>query len=132
MLTIGGWFMFGAIGLLILFVAVVLFRVANRPYQKALIPIVAVTIIALVFIIEFWYFNYTASGIRKMTDQKSNLQNGIERTVNVYTANGDLMASYTGKIDIEDSEGGYVKFDYKGKRYIYYNCFVETIAEIGQ
>ena len=27
-------------------------------------------------------------------------------------------------------EGGYVKFDYNGNRYIYYNCFVESIADI--
>ncbi len=32
-------------------------------------------------------------------------------------------------IDIETNDGGYVKFDFDGKRYIYYNCFVETIAE---
>lgn len=34
------------------------------------------------------------------------------------------------KIDIETNDGGYVKFDYKGKRYMYYNCFVESIADI--
>lgn len=28
-----------------------------------------------------------------------------------------------------DLNGGYVKFDYDGKRYVYYNCFVETIAD---
>ena len=35
-----------------------------------------------------------------------------------------------GKIDIDSNEGGYVKFDYDGKRYIYYNCFVESVADI--
>lgn len=29
-----------------------------------------------------------------------------------------------------DVNGGYVKFDFNGKRYIYYNCFVESIADI--
>lgn len=77
-----------------------------------------------------WYYTSTASGIRAITDQKAELQNGLERTVNIYTANGDLIATYTGKIDLEDNDGGYVLFEYEGKRYTYYNCFVESIAEI--
>jgi hypothetical protein len=43
--------------------------------------------------------------------------------------NGKIIASYEGRIDIETNDGGYVKFDYDGKRYVYYNCFVETIAD---
>ena len=72
----------------------------------------------------------TESWDRAVVDAKSNWTGGLNRTVTVYTANGDVIAQYTGKIDIETSEGGYVKFDLNGKRYIYYNCFVETIAEI--
>ena len=66
---------------------------------------------------------------RWATDLKSDFQNGLDRVINVYTADGDLLAHYEGKIDIEATGGGYVKFDFNGKRYIYYNCFVETIAE---
>lgn len=72
----------------------------------------------------------TASCQRQLTDIKSNFTGGLERTINVYTANGDLIATYSGKIDLDSNEGGYVKFDYNGKRYIYYNCFVESIADI--
>ena len=71
-----------------------------------------------------------ASCERGWVDIKSDFGGGLDRTINVYTANGDLIAQYTGKIDLEMTEGGYVKFDYKGKRYIYYNCFVESIADI--
>ena len=53
----------------------------------------------------------------------------MQRTIKVYTADGKLLAEYEGKIDIEESDN-YVKFDYDGKRYIYYNCFVESIADI--
>ena len=67
---------------------------------------------------------------RAVVDMQSDFGGGLNRTINVYTANGDLLATYTGKIDIEETEGGYVKFDFDGKRYIYYNCFVETIADI--
>ena len=57
------------------------------------------------------------------------LNGGLNRIINVYTADGKIIASYEGRIDIETNDGGYVKFDYDGKRYVYYNCFVETIAD---
>lgn len=71
-----------------------------------------------------------ASCERGWVDFKSDVGGGLDRTINVYTANGDLIATYEGKIDLEATSSGEVKFDYKGKRYIYYNCFVETIADI--
>lgn len=71
-----------------------------------------------------------ASWNRMVTDVKSDFAVGMQRTIKVYTANGDLLAEYEGKIDLSSNEGGYVKFDYDGKRYIYYNCFVESIADI--
>ena len=72
----------------------------------------------------------TGSFERAVVDAKSNLSGGLNRTVTVYTADGDVIATYQGKIDIDTNDGGYVKFDYDGKRYIYYNCFVESIADI--
>lgn len=72
----------------------------------------------------------TSSFERTVVDVKSNLSGGLNRTVTVYTADGDVIATYQGKIDIDTNDGGYVKFDYDGKRYIYYNCFVESIADI--
>ena len=71
-----------------------------------------------------------ASWNRGVQDIKGDLVGGINRTIIVYTANGDVLAKYKGKIDIEANQGGYIKFDYKGKRYIYYNCFVESIGEL--
>ena len=67
---------------------------------------------------------------RGINDLKSDFSGGLERTVKVYTADGKVLAEYKGKFDIADAEGGYVKFDFNGKRYIYYNCFVESIAEL--
>ena len=67
---------------------------------------------------------------RTMVDIKSDFGGGLNRVINIYTANGDLMAQYNGKIDLQMTEGGYVKFDFEGKRYIYYNCFVESIGDI--
>lgn len=67
---------------------------------------------------------------RAVVDIKGDVSGGLQRTITVYTADGKEMATYEGKIDIETTSGGYVKFDFEGKRYIYYNCFVETIADI--
>lgn len=75
-------------------------------------------------------FTGCSSLSRTFVDIKSDITGGLDRTITVYTANGDIIAQYTGKIDIETNDGGYLKFDYNGKRYIYYNCFVESIANI--
>ena len=98
---------------------------------KIISVVVAILLILGLFFGMRWYFQNTASGQRALTDQKSDLNNGLERTVTIYTADGEIIAQYTGKIDIEGNDGGYVLFDYEGKRYTYYNCFVESIAEIG-
>lgn len=71
-----------------------------------------------------------ASWDRAVTNFKSDMNGGLQRTITVYTADGKELATYTGKIDIDTNGGGYVKFDFNGKRYLYYNCFVESIADI--
>lgn len=91
--------------------------------MKKKICILIITVISIISLTG------CASLDRFVTDIKSDVGDGLNRTITVYTANGDIIAEYEGKIDIEESEGGYVKFDLNGKRYIYYNCFVETIAD---
>ena len=54
---------------------------------------------------------------------------GLERTVNILNINGDVIRSYNGRIDLEDTAGRKIKFDLDGKRYIYYNCIVEAIEQ---
>lgn len=133
-MTIGGWIGFIVI---VLFVGglggwiAYLFFDSEYTIWGIVTIIIALAIIVGSFLGLRWYFNNTASGQRALVDQKSDFNNGVERVVNVYTANGDLIAQYSGHIDIDTNDGGYVKFDFEGKRYIYYNCFVETIAEIG-
>lgn len=130
-MTIGGWFGFGFFAVLILCVGIIgAYLIENIP-GKIISVVAAILLILGLFFGMRWYFQNTASGQRALTDQKSNLDNGLERTVTIYTADGEIIAQYTGKIDIEGNDGGYVLFDYEGKRYTYYNCFVESIAEIG-
>lgn len=58
----------------------------------------------------------------------SSEMNGLNRVVNVYSYNGELIATYEGKIDLEENENK-VLFDLDGKRYVYYNAFVEVIEK---
>lgn len=129
-MTIGGWIIFALLALCV--VSGVAFTMAcwESTPGRVLTVIVGIVIIVAILLGMFWWFNNTASGQRALTDQKSEFANGLERVVRVYTANGDIIAEYEGIIDIEGNDGGYVLFDYQGKRYTYYNCFVESIAEI--
>ena len=129
-MTIGGWVGFIFICLLIggATIAVAAFN-SDRAYVGMIAAVVAILMCIGAFCGFKWYYTSTASGIRALTDERSELRNGLERTITVYTANGDKIAEYKGKIDLEMDQD-YIKFDWNGRRYIYYNCFVETIAEI--
>lgn len=129
-MTIAGWVLFAFLVFFIVAVAMGAIMTFDSVATKIISAVVGVMLIFALLFGMLWYFNNTASGQRALLDQKSNFNNGIERTVTVYTANGDVIAQYTGKIDIDTNDGGYVKFDFEGNRYIYYNCFIETIAEI--
>ncbi len=129
-MTIGGW-----VVCILIFLGIcsawLFFSVEiDNKIVKIISTVVALTLAAGVFFGGFWYFRNTAAGQRAMTDQKSNFDNGLDRTITIYTADGEIIAQYTGKIDIKGNDGGYVLFDYEGKRYTYYNCFVESIANI--
>ena len=128
-MTISGWVLFGFI-VVMAFAIVFVISLDSSKSGKAISFIIAgfISLIALGGML--WYFNCTADGQRQIVDQRSNLSNGLDRVVTVYTADGDVIAQYEGQIDIEANDGGYIKFDFEGKRYMYYNCFVESIADI--
>ncbi|GIP32480.1 hypothetical protein [Paenibacillus sp. J2TS4] len=87
---------------------------------------IAVIILSLIIGSIVWYFN-TASGQRAIKSMKSNNSGGLERTVKVYSNNGELIEEYEGKIDIQDTEyGNKILFDLDGKRVVIYNATVIT------
>lgn len=128
-MTIAGLILLGIIVAIVFAVAFIISLDFSKS-GKAISFIIAgfISLIALGGML--WYFNCTADGQRQIVDQRSNLSNGLDRIVTVYTADGDVIAQYEGQIDIEANDGGYIKFDFEGKRYMYYNCFVESIADI--
>ena len=130
-MTIGGWLIFAVIAGCLILGAIGGAVLCENIAARIIVPIVCVLATIGFLIGMLWYFGNTASGQRAMTDQKSELANGLDRVIRIYTADGNIIAEYEGIIDIEGNDSGYVLFDYQGKRYTYYNCFVESIAEIG-
>ena len=50
---------------------------------------------------------------------------GLDRTLRVYSHDGDLLSEYSGTFDIlVDKNGSKVKFDLDGKRTMIYNAIV--------
>lgn len=61
-----------------------------------------------------------ASCERCAKDCSSEMNNGIYREINIYTYDGELIAHYEGKMDIETGNDDYIIFHIDSKRYIYY------------
>ena len=62
---------------------------------------------------------------RSVKTFKSEYAGGLERRVEVYSATGELLKTFEGKLDIESNEyGNKVLFDMDGKRTIIYNATV--------
>lgn len=68
---------------------------------------------------------------RYCKDFNSYYNGGLHRTVKVYDIDGDLVAEYTGKFDIETDHSTYILWDDEmGKRHIiYFSTFNVIIDE---
>lgn len=137
-MTIKGWAIFGIVTACVIVFTAVAFLFVNenmarskkRIFTSLGVVLVAGSLIIGAFAGLHWYYTETAEGRRAVIDQQSNINNGLERTINILNADGEGIRTYTGVIDIEGNDGGYVVFDYNGRRYTYYNCYLESIADI--
>ena len=100
-------------------------------WLKKLTKILAVIIVILLVIIAVGAFIFfsRSSTQRKLKDIESEYSGGLDRHINIYSMDGDKLAEYDGRIDIAERDSGVVKFQLKGKRYIYYNAIVEVIEK---
>ena len=90
----------------------------NKRFVGIVVGIVAVFLVITVILNK-------ASVQRTLKSINSEYSGGLDRTVTVYDYSGNELTSYTGKIDVEESEtGGKVKFDLDGKRTIIYGGIV--------
>ena len=86
---------------------------------------IGVTLAGLLIIIGswaigIWYYNGTESGKRALKTQESNFNGGIKRRVTVYDVEGDKIAEYEGKFDIEYDDDRILFDDEQGLRHIIY------------
>ena len=56
----------------------------------------------------------------------SDIAGGLYRIANVYSSDRKLIATYEGKIDIDNNTNGSIMFDLNGKWCVYYNAIVEV------
>lgn len=90
--------------------------------------IIKIVVFALL-IVSLFAFCGCASCSRDLKSCSSDINGGLYRTINVYSLDGELIATYEGKIDIDNNANGSVMFDLDGKRYVYYNAIVEIIEK---
>lgn len=86
-------------------------------------------VIGLLIIGGCLFYANTEAGKRAYKDQQSSLT-GISRTVTVYDINGDVIATYSGKFDVETDNSSYILFDDEnGKRHIIYYSTATIIID---
>lgn len=93
---------------------------------------IAITSIVVAFGLcglTFWQLYYTESGKRAQKTFHSEVGGGLYRVVKVYDMQGEQIAEYKGKFDLEERQTDGVtkiKFDNGGKRHIIY-CSTGTV-----
>ena len=92
--------------------------------------IIAKILIVFVLCVMFLLGAGCASCERGLKSCNSELNGGLHRTLNAYSLDGQLLATYEGKIDIDDNaNNNSIMFELDGKRYVYYNAIVEVIEK---
>lgn len=90
-----------------------------------------IVLLVLILCILTTLCSCTESCSRTCKDIGSNYNGGLYRVVKVYDINGNLVAEYEGKFDIETDNERYILWDDElGKRHIvYYTTFNVIIDE---
>lgn len=119
-MTVGGWIGFVCLTLAILFVGFVISMLAESNKITAVSMAISVLFVIFLLIGMLFYYNKTEAGKRAFKSQESNFNNGIERTVEVYDATGNLLKTYNGKFDIDYDDNRIIFDDENGKRHVIY------------
>ena len=100
----------------------------SRITSKIFAAVVAAITIVGLWLGSNYYYTSTATGLRKSRDYKSNISLGVDRTVSVMEDDGNVIYTYSGKIDIETDNDNYILFDdEEGKRHIIYKGATQMI-----
>lgn len=122
-MTVGGIVLciLGTIVVLII-AGLIAYSLMDNDYKIGALGVVAVgmALIAGIWVFGNWWYTSTEEGKRALKTQDSNFNGGITREVMVYDMDGDLLAEYRGKFDIEYSDERIMFDDENGQRHIIY------------
>lgn len=116
-MTIGAWIGFGFCAIMIICVAVAIVVDAENNITTLITVLVAVALCIACYGGIHWYMTNSANGQRAYKSQQSRLDGGLERTVTVYSYDGDVIGEWSGKFDVTDNDQE-TFFDIDGKRVI--------------
>jgi hypothetical protein len=122
--SVGDIIILAVIGLVALSFAFVYCLGSDNPVLvKIVVLIIEIVLVCGIVFGCAAYNTKTESGKRHLKSASSEYKGGLDRTVTVYDINGEEIAKYTGKFDVEENaqEGVVkIKFDCDGKRHIIY------------
>ena len=128
-MTLFGILTLAALILLIIYITVILIKAAPSTKFKVSRAFVAFLLIGLLIGGFYSFYHHTATGQEILHEYTSRLDDNTAYIVNVYSNSGDILANYNGNIKIDIYGDNYLKFQYNGRDYIYYNCDIEIISE---
>lgn len=122
-MTVGGIVLciLGTVVVLVI-ASLIAYSLMDNDYKIGALGVVAVgmALIAGIWVFGNWWYTSTEEGKRALKTQDSNFNGGITREVMVYDMDGDLLAEYRGKFDIEYSDERIMFDDENGQRHIIY------------
>ncbi|KRM06989.1 hypothetical protein FC89_GL000298 [Liquorilactobacillus ghanensis DSM 18630] len=70
--------------------------------KKTVITIGVIVVVGLMSLgwCSYWFLSHTATGIRTVKNFQSETNNGIERDITVYNADGKAIMHFKGKFDV--------------------------------
>lgn len=132
-MTVGGWIVFIVFAVAIIASGLGLAATIDKKSITICITAIAAILVIALFFGMRWYYNNTESGKRAIKSQESNFNAGIERRVEVYDMEGDLIKEYEGKFDVTYDDDRILFDDENGKRHvIYYSTGTVVIDELGE
>lgn len=132
-MTIGGYILLTILTLLIISIVIFIGPLIDTKEKIITSTIIVLVVCVAMWGIGFWYYNNTESGKRAFKTQESNLSGGIERKVTVYDVEGDAIAEYQGKFDVEYDDDRILFDDENGCRHIIYyptgNVIIDEVSK---
>lgn len=116
-MTIAGWVFFGFLAFMVIIGAAWIWTDVDTTSGKVLTGLIAALLIFGMLAGFRLYFKNSASGQRALKTQESNFGGGLNRVVEVYSYDGDLIKSWSGEFDVTENDQE-TFFDIDGRRVI--------------